>query len=82
VINGGFVTPDKKIVIDCIYDDASPFTEGVAAVLLNEKFGYIDKNGTNITAFIYDDIYPGFYEGFAAVSIDEKWGFIDLHGKI
>lgn len=33
----GFCTPDKKIVIDCIYYEANPFSEGLALVELDLK---------------------------------------------
>ncbi|MCX7985750.1 MAG: WG repeat-containing protein [Bacteroidales bacterium] len=35
-----------KEVIPLKYDDAGYFSEGLARVKLNDKWGYIDKNGT------------------------------------
>ena len=44
----GFCTPDKKIVIECIYDDANPFIDGVARVYINEEHVRIDKKGNTL----------------------------------
>ena len=38
----GYCTPDKKIVIECIYDSASRFSEEFASVKLNGKYGFIN----------------------------------------
>ena len=43
----GFCDRDKNLVIQPIYDDAYPFSEGLARVKLNHKRGgYIDTKGT------------------------------------
>ena len=41
----GYVDPNDKIAIPPHYDDATPFTEGLAGVKIGEKWGYIDKTG-------------------------------------
>jgi len=41
----GFCDRNKKIVIPIKYDLVWPFSEGLAAVKLNGKLGYIDKEG-------------------------------------
>jgi len=77
----GYYTPDKKIVIDCVYDDAYLFTDRLASVSVNDKCAYIDKNGRNVVPFIYDQVHPEFFEGLAAVSCNEKWSIIDIDGN-
>jgi len=47
---------DKKtgeIVIPCNYDYAEKFSEGLALVRLNGKWGYIDETGTEVVLTIY-----------------------------
>lgn len=44
------------------------------------KYGLIDMEGQELTAFRYDEI-RAFQEGMSRVRIGEKWGFIDRTGK-
>src|ERR1039457_6094413 len=78
----GFCTPDKSILIECIYDDANRFYEELASVKLNEKWGFINKSGDIVIPLIYDDFNGGFSDGLASVKLDEKWGFINKSGDI
>jgi hypothetical protein len=70
------------------------FSEGLAAVGKSDAaryivWGYIDRNGNEITDFIYDSAEP-FKDGFARVGIDEhvysgnktKYGKIDREGNV
>ena len=77
----GYCNADKEIVIECIYDDAYLFTDRLAAVSVNDKCAYIDKNGRTVVPFIYDQVHPEFFEGLAAVSCNEKWSIIDIDGN-
>ena len=43
-----------KKVISAVYEDASVFSEGFAAVKKNGKWGYIDEAGKSLTEFKYD----------------------------
>lgn len=52
----GFCTPDKKIVIDCIYDWAYPFIAGIAIVKVKDTWEFIDKKGNEIIPSHYDSI--------------------------
>lgn len=52
----GFCTPDKRIVIDCLYDWVYPFINGIAIVQLESTWKFIDKKGNEITPPDYDDI--------------------------
>jgi hypothetical protein len=63
------------------YDACSLFSEGLNAVFINERWGFIDITGKEIVPCIYDNA-SDFSEGLAAVSINEKWGFIDKSGKV
>ncbi len=53
----GYVDKDDKIIIDFIYDEASPFNEyDLANVKVNDKWGIINKAGAFVQECIYDDI--------------------------
>ena len=79
--NWGFCTPDKKIVIDCIFDDAYIYCEGFAKVKLNGKWGFIEIKGNFITECIFEECGE-FDEGLAEVKLNDKWGFINTKGAI
>ena len=85
----GYKDQSGKIVVEPKYDRAYNFSEGLAMVELNKKWGFIDEKGKeiaydNILGFKYDYVL-GFSEGLAAVKknvIDlALWGFIDKTGK-
>ncbi len=58
------------------------FTEGLVEVQKNEdgKFGYVDKQGNEITTLQYDNVLP-FSEGMAMVESGGKRGFINKLGQ-
>jgi hypothetical protein len=49
----GFCTPDKKIVIDCIYERVKQFSEGFSAVKLNNRWGFFNNIGEIVIPFDY-----------------------------
>ena len=67
-------------VINPQFDDAYPFSEGLAVVRIGDyetgKLGFIDKTGAFVINPQFDDA-ESFSEGLAAVEIDDKWGFIE-----
>src|SRR5215471_698742 len=75
------------VVIPPRFDDAGPFSEGLAAVRIGPKNGYIDKTGTFvITPQLMVVDLAAFSEGLAAVRVGEflsgKWGYMDKQGKM
>lgn len=80
----GYIDRNGKMVIPPGFDEAGPFSEGLAAVKVGEKFGYVDKSGTMKIEPRFDKA-EAFKEGMAAVvdaSQEEKlYGFIDKEGK-
>jgi hypothetical protein len=56
------------------------FSEGLAEVWKNGKYGYIDKTGKKITPIIYDQAYR-FSKGVGLVEKNGKYGFIDKNGN-
>ncbi|MCV3418177.1 WG repeat-containing protein [Campylobacter lari] len=59
----------------------SYFHDGLASILINKKFGFIDKNEKLIIKAQYDEV-GHFNKGFAKVKQSDKWGLIDKKGKI
>lgn len=61
---------------------ALPFNDGLALVLNNSVYEYIDKSGETV---ISNPLFEGahsFSEGMASVKINNKWGYIDTTGEI
>ncbi|HNX89386.1 MAG TPA: WG repeat-containing protein [Paludibacteraceae bacterium] len=56
------------------------FSENLARVKLNEKFGYINKTGQQIISPLFDKANH-FVGGLAIVSISDKYGYIDSVGN-
>lgn len=84
----GFCTPDKKIVIDCQYDYANPFTEGVAWVkdYDNKSEYFIDREGNTLIKINLLDsnynIWENFSNGLALVEKEHLiFGYIDKKGE-
>ena len=70
----------NSITIKPRFQQAGPFTEGLAAVQLGGKFGYIDKGGICSIPYRYENAGV-FAEGLARVAINGKYGYIDKTGK-
>lgn len=75
-----FVGSDGKQVGDT-YAGAGVFSEGLAAVQKDGKWGYIDRTGAEKIPFLFDRAYP-FQGGLAAVVWNGKAGFIDSDGTL
>ena len=48
----------------------------------NGKWGYVDKNGTNIVKCIYDKVTEFNKYGYASIKKDGKWGAINDKGQV
>ena len=70
---GGCVIEPK---FDRIYD----FSEGVACVEIDGKWGYVNKEGRFAIEPKFNWVY-NFSEGLAKIKIDCKWGYIDREGR-
>lgn len=66
----------KPILYHFIYD----FSEGLAPILIDGKWGFISKNGEMQLPCLYEDALE-FSEGLAAVKLNGKYGYIDRAGK-
>ena len=62
------------------YKQTGYFYEGLAAVELNGKWGFIDKEGQEVIPFKFSN-YSMFTEGLAGVNLNGKCGFINKEGQ-
>ena len=82
----------------CLYDDIGDFSEGLARVCREGKYGFVDKTGREVVSCQYDDA-GDFCEGLARVEVhvpsddcaDDDWidrilggknGYIDKTGTV
>ena len=71
---------NRELLIPANYDYAYSFSEGLASVRKDGKYGYIDKSGKTVIPFIHDGASP-FCKGLAKIEKDGKYGYIDKSGK-
>ena len=80
----GFMDANCRMVIPPQYNEAMKFSEGLAAVKINEKWGYIDERG----AVVIPPKFAGawfFSDGLASVKLNERsplWAFVDKKGDV
>ena len=81
----GFVDTKGELKVPCKYSDAEDFSYGVAKVKADNKFGYINHEGKEITPIVYamwgDLMISTFSAGLCYVKRYGKYGFIDNEGK-
>ncbi|RLI97118.1 MAG: hypothetical protein DRO96_01495 [Candidatus Aenigmatarchaeota archaeon] len=63
------------------YDFVDSFSERLARVEKNGKWGFIDKKGKVVIPLEYDDA-GSFSEGLAWVKKNRKLGFVDKKGNV
>ncbi len=73
---------DKKgnIVIDCLYESASEFSDGLVAVQKDGKYGYINNKGDVVVDFKYRTA-NSFEYGYAVIRSGSYYGVIDKEGN-
>lgn len=82
--NGGYYMIDTKgnRIGDAEYQNVHIFYDSnYAAVQINSKWGFIDKDGKEIIKPQYEAA-RSFSNGYAAVRFGNKWGFIDVNGNL
>src|SRR5215467_10217971 len=75
----GFMDANCRMVIPAQYSEAMEFSEGLAAVKIDEKWGYIDERGSVVIPPKFAGAWF-FSDGLASVKLNEGsplWGFID-----
>lgn len=88
----GFIDKDGNFAVTSSYDETEKyiglqeyeigfFSEGLAAVKKNGKWGFMDAKENIIVPLEYDEIEP-FSDGLARIRKNFKYGFIDTNGNI
>lgn len=79
----GYINEKGDISIVPTYDLTYGFSEELAPVKLQDKWGFIDTMGQIVIPLAFEDVNrAGFHEGLCAVKINGKWGYINSKGKI
>lgn len=73
----GYIREDGTWLSECVYEDAYPFHDGIAAVKKNGKAGFIREDGTEAFDFLFEET-RSVYLGKAWVKVDGKWGILDI----
>lgn len=76
----GFKDQSGTIVIEPIYSESKNFSEGLAAVNVDHKWGFIDAMGKLVIPFTYDSV-SDFKNGKAKAMIGNRTFYIDKAGK-
>lgn len=76
----GYINSDGQIQIEPVFQDASLFYEGLAAVRESNRRKYIDKSGEVVIEGNFSRI-RNFSHGKAAVQFDGRWGYINKSGN-
>ena len=80
-----FIISNRKVLISASesqkYDRVGEFSEGLALIEQDEKYGYVDTQGNIAIAPQYDEA-GNFSEGVVAVVLNDKSFFIDAAGNV
>ena len=76
----GYVDREGRLAIPDKYDDAKPFSNGLAQVRIKDRWGYIDVRGNTAVPCIYEACEP-FRDGTAKVRRDGRWGLLNSQGE-
>jgi len=71
----------RTVVIPAKYDYAENFSEGMACVKLNGKYGFINKLGQEIVPLKYDFVAGKFNKGMAGVELNGKYVYVNKLGQ-
>jgi len=76
----GYVNREGELVIEPCYEDAGPFSNGMAPVKQTTQWGYIDRSGEIRIDTQYEEA-GSFYKGTAPVMEGNTWTAIELNMK-
>lgn len=77
----GYCDNSGNIVIPLLYDNAKPFSDGLAAVCIDNQYGFIDVTGNLVISNMFDDA-GSFNDGVAWVKKNGSFFYIDKTGKL
>jgi hypothetical protein len=76
----GYIDKEGRTVIPLKFDNAQPFSEGLAAVMVGSKWGYINKSGALVIGPRFDMAWK-FSDGVAMVKEGKRDRYIDRSGN-
>ncbi|MEO9474295.1 MAG: WG repeat-containing protein [Cyclobacteriaceae bacterium] len=76
----GFVDEEGRLRIANRYDDARPFSDGLAAIRLIGKWGFVDKKEQLTVQPFYNEV-GDFEDGLAVVRIHDQYGIVNKGGN-
>lgn len=77
----GYCDRNGNVLTNERYDYADSFSDGVAAVMKNGKWGYINEKMQKVTGFKYDSCYGTRYDGHSD-SITPGFAYAAVNGRI
>ena len=77
----GFADKDGNVVIECKYESAMPFSDGVAIVSKSGKFGIIDATGLEMLPLKYTRISP-WNDLLYLIADGKRLGLADRTGRV
>jgi hypothetical protein len=76
----GYIDIAGKLIINCQFDGAWDYSNGMAIVNFGGKYGVIDENGKYLINPQYSEIRTD--KDMFLVKQDEKWGWVDTKGNV
>ena len=78
-----YIDSDLKTVLQLepVYEWVEHFSEGLAAVKKDGKWGFIDTHGREVIPAAYSRV-EAFREGLAVVQKEQLWGYMDTSGSL
>jgi len=88
-VKWGYCDKKRNVKIPLLFDESRPYCEGIAAIKVNDKWGFIDSEGKKICDCIYSRV-TNFKNGYASVQFSKyftdmdvyNWGIINRSGAI
>ena len=82
----GYIDRTGRVLVSPRFDEAAPFSEGLAPVRLGKQFGYADETGKVVLVPGYGPaggtLHRRFSDGRAVVRSGSRFGFIDRTGRL
>ena len=78
----GYVSVYGEVVIEPKYEQAYGFSEGIAAIKLNNKWGFINVKGESVVPFEYDEVESNFKDGKGKLARNGEIFVFDKSGRL